>query len=108
MTLLASELLRLAKPFIEDGVHPQIIVRVRAQPPAILARPTAEDCLGSGFRVWQYSALLPRVLRATHTARGQQSFVPRCLLTRMPVHLLYTRPSLTRGTARRRRSRSSG
>lgn len=27
VTLLAAELLRLCKPFIEDGVHPQIIVR---------------------------------------------------------------------------------
>ena len=27
VTLLASELLRLAKPYIEDGVHPQIIIR---------------------------------------------------------------------------------
>jgi hypothetical protein len=31
VTLLAAELLRLAKPFVEDGVHPQIIVRVRAR-----------------------------------------------------------------------------
>ena len=29
VTLIAAELLRLAKPFIEDGVHPQVIVRVR-------------------------------------------------------------------------------
>lgn len=29
VTLLAAELLRLAKPFVEDGVHPQIIIRVR-------------------------------------------------------------------------------
>lgn len=27
VTLLAAELLRLAKPFIEDGVHPGIIIR---------------------------------------------------------------------------------
>ena len=31
VTLLATELLRLAKPFIEDGVHPQIIIRVRTR-----------------------------------------------------------------------------
>jgi hypothetical protein len=29
VTLLAAEFLRLAKPFVEDGVHPQIIIRVR-------------------------------------------------------------------------------
>ena len=28
VTLLAAEFLRLAKPFVEDGVHPQIIIRV--------------------------------------------------------------------------------
>ena len=29
VTLLAAELLKVAKPFIEDGVHPQIVIRVR-------------------------------------------------------------------------------
>ncbi len=29
VTLIAAELLRQAKPYVEDGVHPQIIVRVR-------------------------------------------------------------------------------
>ena len=29
VTLLAAELLKVAKPFVEDGVHPQIIIRVR-------------------------------------------------------------------------------
>ena len=27
VTLLASEFLRMAKPFVEDGVHPQIIIK---------------------------------------------------------------------------------
>ncbi len=30
VTLIAAELLRQSKQFVEDGVHPQIIVRVRA------------------------------------------------------------------------------
>ena len=27
VTLLASEFLRMAKPFVEDGVHPQVIIK---------------------------------------------------------------------------------
>ncbi len=30
VTLLAAEFLKAAKPFVEDGVHPQIIIRVRS------------------------------------------------------------------------------
>lgn len=65
VTLLAAEMLRLAKPFIEDGVHPQIIVRVSMH---------AGDCCGPSVTVAVPKAW-PRA-RCNRRLYGSLAFVP--------------------------------
>ena len=46
VTLLAAELLRLAKPFVEDGVHPQVIIRAYRKAGALAAARLKEISVG--------------------------------------------------------------
>ena len=40
VVLLAGELMKMCKPFVEDGVHPQVIIRAYRKATAMVGMPT--------------------------------------------------------------------
>ena len=79
VTLLAAELLRLAKPFIEDGVHPQIIVKVRACLSILCARTL--------LNIFFFSRIqLTRWLATAHTQLCTQGYRKAAQLALEKIH----------------------
>lgn len=46
VVLLAGELLRCAQPYVEDGVHPQVIIRSYRQATSLALQKIKEVCIG--------------------------------------------------------------
>lgn len=80
VTLLASELLRLAKPFVEDGVHPQIIIRGYRKAAGLAIEKLNSIAISMGDDVAARRSLLEKCaktsLNSKLIARYQDFFAP--------------------------------
>lgn len=80
VTLLAAEFMNMAKTFVEDGVHPQIIVRVRCVIHAL--RMIAHACA----QLYVHTQILRHTV---HTSKCRVTDVPACWLWTKSAPLLW-------------------
>ena len=69
---IAGEILNAAKPFIEDGLHPQVIIRAYRQATALaLAQsPQQQQKLARQQPGWAYAMAIPFPIRANMVIRS--------------------------------------
>ncbi len=91
VTLLAAELLRQAKPFVEDGVHPQIIVRV-----SVLTR-TSDTSVSIHIWAQGYRAACVEAIKqlreiavsvAESDSKGRRALLEKCAKTSLNSKLI--------------------